>query len=127
MSGDAIVETPAVVAGERHGDSPTHILHESRALPVLEEPLVIGIAVPDAQRGFRLTGAPAGVSRSHCSVYLQDGQVLVRDHSRHGTLLNGRRVEGTAALLTGDRLCLGAPGIELQLIRVERDDGAPPR
>jgi len=73
-----------------------------------------------------LTGATAGISRSHCSVYLRNGRARVRDHSRHGTFLNGQRVDDTVQLLTGDRLRLGAPGIELLVIRVEQDNGAPP-
>jgi hypothetical protein len=120
------VETAPLVSEERRGDPPTHLLHEGRAFPILEEPLVIGMAVSDERRGIQLTGATAGISRSHCSVYLRNGRGRVRDHSRHGTFLNGQRVDRTAALLTGDRLRMGAPGIELLAIRVEQDNGAPP-
>jgi pSer/pThr/pTyr-binding forkhead associated (FHA) protein len=49
--------------------------------------------------------------------------VVVEDHSTYGSFLNGERVDGTATLHTGDRLRLGSPGIELQLIVVEDNDG----
>ena len=45
----------------------------------------------------------------------------LEDASRHGTFLNGERVEGEMRLGAGDRLRVGAPGVEVQLIVV--DDG----
>ena len=55
----------------------------------------------------------------HCTLRRVEGEVLVEDHSRYGTYLNGRRVEERAVLRPGDRLRLGTPGIEVQLIEVE--------
>jgi pSer/pThr/pTyr-binding forkhead associated (FHA) protein len=46
---------------------------------------------------------------------------VVEDHSTHGSFLNGQRIEGKADLVTGDRLRLGSPGIEVVLLRVEGD------
>jgi pSer/pThr/pTyr-binding forkhead associated (FHA) protein len=49
-------------------------------------------------------------------VVLQDGEVVVRDHSRYGTYVNGERIAGSASLSAGDRLRLGTPGIVLELV-----------
>ena len=42
--------------------------------------------------------------------------VLVIDHSRHGTFLNGARVQARARLAAGDTLRLGTPGVSLELV-----------
>ncbi len=63
-----------------------------------------------------------GLSRRHCSITRQGRSVVVEDHSSFGTFLNGRKVEGTVELETGDRLRLGSPGVEVQVIRVAGDD-----
>lgn len=68
---------------------------------------------------MNLSGAIAGISRMHCTLRRVGGEVLVEDHSRYGTYLNGRRVEERAVLRPGDRLRLGTPGIEVQLIEVD--------
>jgi hypothetical protein len=54
--------------------------------------------------------------------------VLLNDHSRYGTLLNGHRVNAAAVLQRGDIISVGDPACELKLI-VEtgpagQDDGA---
>ena len=127
LSGPEPIDSTDTAAPDvRAGDPPTHLLLDGRAYPIDERPLVLGVAVPDHRRGLLLSGTIAGISRSHCSVYLRDGRAVVEDHSRHGSFLNGRRVEGSAGLIAGDRLRVGAPGIELRLIRVVQDDGAPP-
>jgi hypothetical protein len=97
---------------------PTHVLWEGVAHPLDPEPFLIGIAIPEGSRGVNLSGAVAGISRRHVSLRRIEGRVVVEDHSRYGTYLNGRRVEGRAILRRGDRLRLGTPGIEVQLIEV---------
>jgi len=114
------VDAPAVRAARR-GVPPTHVLHGDRAYPITEQPFVLGIAIPRGSRGLDLEGRTAGISRSHCSIYRAAGRTVAEDHSTHGSFLNGRRIEGTADLVTGDRLRLGSPGIELVLLRVEGD------
>jgi len=117
------VDAPAVRAARR-GVPPTHVLHGDRAYAITEQPFVIGIAIPRSSRGIDLEGRTAGISRSHCSIYRAAGRTVVEDHSTHGSFLNGQRIEGTADLVTGDRLRLGSPGIELVLLRVEGDGAA---
>jgi hypothetical protein len=110
----------------RRESPPTHLLHAGRAWPIDNEPFLLGTSIPEGRRGLNLTGATAGISRSHCRVYERDGRVVVEDSSSYGTWLNGDRIDGSALLAAGDRLRLGAPGIEIQLISVVRDDETPP-
>lgn len=97
---------------------PTHVLHEGRAHALDPEPFLIGVSIPDGKRGLNLAGDTAGISRYHCSIYRIDGRVIVEDHSKFGSFINGRRVHERAALGVGDTLRLGSPGIEVQLIEV---------
>jgi len=99
------------------GPAPTHIVFGGKALPVGGEPLRIGRA-PQGPRGLAVGGPPAGISREHCTILADGGVVRVRDHSRHGTWLNGARVSGEAPLAAGDRLRLGTPGVVLELVAV---------
>jgi hypothetical protein len=112
---------PATGRGEESG--PTHVLFGDVAHPIADEPLVLGVAVPEGSRALNLEGDAAGISRSHCSLYRRGPEVLIEDHSSHGSFVNGERVEGKSLLAVGDRLRLGSPGLELRLIRVERNDG----
>jgi len=113
----------AGAASTRPGPTPTHLLHEGRAHPITREPLVLGVAVPDGRRRLNLTGRTAGISRTHCSIYRLEDRVVVEDHSRHGSFLNGQRIEGRAEPRAGDRLRLGTPGVELFLIEAADGDG----
>ena len=47
------------------------------------------------------------VSRTHCVVDQRDGQYTVRDRSRHGTTVNGERMDSLAMLAEGDELGVG--------------------
>jgi pSer/pThr/pTyr-binding forkhead associated (FHA) protein len=78
----------------------------------------MGVAIPEGSRGLNLSGAIAGISRRHVSLRRIEGRLVVEDHSRYGSYLNGRRVDGMAVLKAGDRLRLGTPGIEVQIIAV---------
>ena len=97
---------------------PTHLLHDGVAYPLDPEPFFLGVSIPDGKRGLNLTGETSGISRYHCSIYRADVGVVVEDHSKFGSFLNGKRVRDRAPLQAGDRLRLGSPGIELQLIEV---------
>jgi pSer/pThr/pTyr-binding forkhead associated (FHA) protein len=69
--------------------------------------------------------AGPGVSRTHCRLLRDADGAWLEDQSTYGTFLNGERVGGRVALRAGDRLRLGNPGLELELVRVEEGDGAP--
>ena len=49
----------------------------------------------------------------------------LEDLSTYGTFVNGERIGGRMSLQAGDRLRLGTPGVECELVRVVDDDGAP--
>jgi hypothetical protein len=113
---------PAVVAIPPV-DRPTHVVHTSRAWEIRPEPLSIGTAVPRGRRAIGMPPGP-GISRVHCTLARGDDGVWLEDLSTYGTYVNGERVGGRVALRTGDRLRLGSPGVELELVRTVDDDGA---
>ncbi|MBM5812187.1 MAG: FHA domain-containing protein [Gammaproteobacteria bacterium] len=109
---------PAQAAPPQRGPLPTHVLLGGRAHALAAGPLVLG-AAPGAGRTLTLSAAAAGLSRRHCTLEARSGTVVVRDHSRFGTFVNGARVEGEAPLVAGDRLRLGTPGVVLELVAVD--------
>lgn len=101
---------------------PTHVLFQGRAWSLSEQPLLVGWSVASG-RALSLPGALPGVSRSHCTLVRHNGTILVEDHSTYGSYINDERVVGRTALIVGDRLRLGSPGITLELIQLVDDDG----
>jgi pSer/pThr/pTyr-binding forkhead associated (FHA) protein len=65
-----------------------------------------------------------GISREHCTLVREDSAAWLEDHSTYGTLVNGERISGRVELRAGDRLRLGSPGVDCELVRVVVDDGA---
>jgi len=110
---DASVAAPA----------PSHIVFEGRAWRLSDGELHIGTGLEADEYGIRISADAAGVSRRHCTIRVESGRVIVHDQSRYGTLLNGHRIEGAAALQAGDVLSLGQPPRQFTLI-VEVDRGA---
>jgi hypothetical protein len=104
-------------------DRPTHVVHLGRGWPLHGAPLHVGTAVPAGRRGLVVAAGP-GVSRLHCQLERDGDGVWLQDCSTYGTLLNGERVGGRVELRAGDRLRLGHPGVELELVRVVDGDGA---
>lgn len=104
-------------------DRPTHVVHRGRAWPLAGAPLYVGWAVPAGQRALTVEAGP-GVSRTHCRLTCDADGAWLEDRSTYGTLLNGERVGGRVALRAGDRLGLGNPGVELELVHVVDGDGA---
>jgi len=115
----ATTRAPAVP----HDARPTHVVHQSRAYVIGARPLTLGSAVPAGCRALAIAPGP-GISRAHCTVTGTDGAVWLEDHSTYGTLVNGERISGRIELRAGDRLRLGSPGVECELVRVVDDDGA---
>lgn len=115
---ERVESSPPEPAGRR----PTHVVHEGVAYPITEQLLALGTEAPEGGRALKLPGSTDGVSAAHCSIFLSEGRAVVEDHSACGSFVNGERVDGTATLEAGDRLQLGRPGIELQLIAIEDDD-----
>lgn len=98
-------------------DLPTHVVWAGRAWPLGAAPLAIG-REPGAG-GLAVDGPSSGLSRLHCQLVRSAGEAVVEDLSTYGTWLNGERVRRRARLRAGDRLRLGLPGVELQLVVVE--------
>jgi hypothetical protein len=117
------VATRALGSTGARAAAPTHLLHAGRAWPLRSAVLEIGRA-PDA-RGLALPDGMAGVSRLHCTLRDEAGDIVLVDHSRHGSWINGERVAARARLRAGDVLRIGDPGIELALIAVAADGAAP--
>ena len=114
-------ERRSTVPPELH---PTHLVHGSHAYALRGRPLALGSGVPTDRRGLRVDAGP-GVSRLHCSLRRQDGGgVWLEDHSTYGTFVNDERVSGRIELRVGDRLRIGSPGVECELVQAVEDDGA---
>lgn len=106
------------------GGLPTHLLFGNRAYAIDADLLLLGSQTVDGERWIDLQQEMPGVSRRHCSLQQENGQVVIRDYSRYGTFLNGHRIDGSAALQVGDLVRLGTPGYELRLIAAEQIRGS---
>jgi pSer/pThr/pTyr-binding forkhead associated (FHA) protein len=63
----------------------------------------------------RLNGE--AVSRHHCTVYVQDGHLYVRDmNSRNGTFVNGSLIASDCELKNEDQLRVGSTVFEVHLV-----------
>ncbi len=100
---------------------PTHLIRGGRAWRIDALGLRLGSAPQPG--GLTIVLPPeAGVSRNHCTVVLEDGQVLLHDHSRYGTRLNGAPVAESAPLRGGDKVGVGP--VEFLVAREVSGDGA---
>jgi hypothetical protein len=114
-AGEAAVNTSELVLPPEQ--QPTHVLFAGRAWPLSATPLRLGWEVREGRRLTVPAGVP-GVSRLHCTLVRRDGITTVEDHSTYGSYVNDERVRGKAMLKVGDRLRLGAPGVQLDLIQI---------
>jgi hypothetical protein len=97
---------------------PTHVLFEGRLQSLDGGPLTIGRGAV-SERGLSLPDGTAGVSRRHCTLLSQGGVTVLVDHSRFGTFVNGERVRERVRVHAGDRIRIGDPGMQLELIAGE--------
>ena len=116
----ALERSHPVPGGERRrvASPATHVIQAGRAHMIGTEGLEIGFG-PGEGRRISLGGAGEGISRRHCTLARVGGRSLVRDHSRHGTFVNGERVSGEAEIGAGDRLRVGTPGVVFDLVAVD--------
>jgi hypothetical protein len=117
------VQAAGVGASLPPSDQPTHVVYRGRAWTLGREPLAVGAAVPAGRRALVVPAGP-GLSRIHCTLVRDADGAWLEDCSTYGTLLNGERVGSRVGLRAGDRLRLGNPGVELELVRVVDGDGA---
>lgn len=81
-----------------------------------------GSSVVGRQEGCQLQVKSSQVSRRHCELTEVGGKLVVKDlGSSNGTLINGKKVEGSQPLEPGDTLTVGNV-----TFRVERSDVAGP-
>jgi len=106
-----------------NGAQPTHLLFGHNAYSLQGRPLVLGSQVSSDERWLDLQEEMPGMSRRHCVVSKDNGQLVINDFSRYGTFLNGHRIEGSAVLQTGDLIRIGTPGFEFRLISAEEHGG----
>ncbi len=105
---------------------PSHVLFAGRTFALGAEPLMVGRA-PGAAHAITLAEGLAGVSRRHCTFLREGEELLLLDHSRFGTFVNGERVAERARVRAGDEVRVGDPGVNLALISVgEAPAGAHP-
>jgi hypothetical protein len=114
-------ETPARTPVEAR-QRPTHILYRDLAYPITERHLVIGLEPVTDKSGIQICGQTAGVSRKHCTVRLQENEVVLRDYSTYGTFVNEKPVNGKMILALGQIIRVGTPGEELKLIACVNTD-----
>jgi hypothetical protein len=111
-------EVSREVLGRSNASStPSHLLFDGRAIPLIASSLVVGRA-PGAGQALTLPDGLAGVSRRHCTFVRDGGEVVLVDHSHYGTFVNGERVSERVRIHAGDKVRLGEPGIELSLISI---------
>ena len=102
---------------------PSHVVYGDRAWRLGEGALYFGSEPQESVRSVTLAGDTDGVSRRHCSIERNGREVRVHDHSRFGTFVNDRRVDGEATVHSGDIIRLGSSAQILQLV-AEQADGA---
>ena len=119
-------QAPVIVESQDAGGNgvqPTHLLYGHNAYSLQGRPLVLGSQVSSDERWLDLQTEMPGMSRRHCVVSKDNGQLVINDFSRYGTFLNGHRIEGSAVLQTGDLIRIGTPGFEFRLISAEEHGG----
>jgi hypothetical protein len=97
--------------------TPSHLLFDGRAIPLVASALVVGRS-PGPGQALALPEGLAGVSRRHCTFVRDGSEVVLVDHSHYGTFVNGERVSERVRIHAGDKVRLGEPGVELSLISI---------
>lgn len=112
----AVESATASVPAASRSRRPTHIVRAGRAWRLDGRPFEIGIEVAAGEYGIAVDPGVRGVSRRHCTLRAEGGVLMVFDHSRYGTLLNGHKIEGAAVLEGGDVIAMGLPPTEFRLV-----------
>ena len=119
---------PAEIVGKNElvqtNRSPTHLLYAGVAYRLGALAFRIGTELDKSDYGVQVAPSHTGVSRQHCSIELSAGHVRLNDHSRFGTLLNGRKLKDSVVLQAGDVVSVGDPACNFQLITEAGPDGA---
>ena len=105
---------PVVGAPTAPTTSTLRLIWEGRAIAVGEGSSEIGRA-----RDAAICVDAPSVSRRHARVVFSEGRATIEDmHSKNGTSVNGRRIEGPVALSDGDEIRVG---VALLVVRAWAD------
>jgi len=105
------------------GPAPTHLVYCGVAYRINGSGMTIGRGGAGDGPAIVVDDASQGVSRTHCSVTVADGELRLRDLSRYGTFVNEKRIDGEAVLKPADVIRIGTPGAELTAIRLADSEG----
>jgi hypothetical protein len=97
-------------------EPPTHILYRNKAYPISDRPLIIGRGGLEDGVNLSVVSEPSAVSSRHCSIQRRSKDVVLTDHSTHGTFVDDMKVSGTVVLKLGQIVSVGTPGEKFQLI-----------
>ena len=100
------------------------MLSAHRAYRLGARPFEIGTEVGPGDFGVAVAPGAAGVSRRHCTIRVEGSRVVLSDHSRFGTRLNGHPIQGSAVLQAGDLIAVGSPPQEFRVVAEVSADGA---
>jgi hypothetical protein len=90
--------------------NPTHFVVDGVAQPIIEVPTVVPLAAtPGSDGAGSGSGEPVTIRRKGATVVVEAPPGIA-------VVVNGRQVESSAALTTGDRLLLGEPPREVILV-----------
>jgi hypothetical protein len=95
---------------------PTHVLYRSLAYPITDKPLTIGRAGDIGRPDVPIDAGTAGVAGRHCTIELQGREVVLYNHSIHGTFVDDVRIHKQTVLKLGQIIRVGSPGEKLELI-----------
>jgi len=122
---EAAAQPPVRSSSSSGVEQPTHLLAGAHAYRLNgRQAFFIGTELVAGGYGLQLDNGVAGVSRQHCSIQQDDGRLVLTDHSRFGTQLNGHGIDGSAVLQAGDVIAVGSPPREFRLIAEVGPDGA---
>ena len=97
---------------------PTHVVYRGVAHAV-GRGLVIGREAEGGRRTLAVDDGANGISRAHCELAVRDGELRLKDLSRHGTFVNEKKIAGETTLKRADVIRVGSPGAELEVVAVE--------
>ena len=94
----------------------THVLYQDVAHPISDKPLFIGRDNYPDGKGIPIRTESSDVSQKHCTIQQNGDMIVLTDHSRQGTFVEGQRVDGNLVLELGQIVHLGSSGETIQLI-----------
>ena len=96
--------------------TPTHLLYRAIAYPISEKPLIVGSPHSDQQNKIAISEAAADVFSKHCTLAMQDGEIVLKDLGEVEIFVDEQRVNGSITLKPGQFIRVGNRSERLQLI-----------